>query len=161
MNIDKLKIRKAIEADYKSVNLLYYNTYSLYHQNIPKSYKETPSNILPRGTFLNIIDDKNCLMLVAEYEGKVVGVLYANIESADDDEVTYGYHRVSIDEVSIDPDYRSMGIGSKLMQEAENWARQNNISDLTTLAYTFNDRAVRFYENNGYEPYSIKLDKKI
>jgi ribosomal protein S18 acetylase RimI-like enzyme len=100
-------------------------------------------------------------MFVAECDGKVVGVLYATIESADDDEVTHGYHRVSVDEVSVDPEYRSMKIGSKLMQEVENWAKENEISDLTTLVYAFNDRAVKFYEDNGYKPYSIKLNKKI
>lgn len=161
MNINEIIIRQAIETDYQAVNLLYYNTYNIYHQKIPESYKEAPHDLLSKGTFLNILEDKNSLMIVAEHKKRVVGVLYAMIETAEDDEVTHGYHRVSIDEVSVDPEFRSMGIGSELLNEAENWAKQNKITDLTTLIYAFNNRAEKFYQSNGYVPYSIKLNKKI
>ncbi len=157
----EINIRRAVEADYHAVNLLYRNTYNIYYQNIPESYKKAPSDLLSKGTFLNILEDKNSLMIVAENKKRVVGVLYAMIESADDDEVTHGYHRVSIDEVSVDPEFRSMRIGSKLLKKAEDWARQNKITDLTTLVYAFNNRAGKFYQNNGYVPYSVKLNKKI
>ena len=161
MKKEDIKIRKAVETDYNSVNSLYFHTYNLYFQNIPESYKETPKELLSKGTFLNILDDKKTLLIVAEYNEKVIGVLYALIESADDDEVTHGYYRVSVDEVSVHPDFRSKGVGTLLMKEAENWAKENKITDLTTLVYSFNDRAINFYKKNGYDPYSLKLNKKI
>lgn len=161
MDKEQLKIRKATEKDYKAVNSLYYETYNLYYRNIPESYKETPKKILARGTFLNMIEDENARVLVAESDNQVVGTLYATIEKEEDDAVTHGYHRISIDEVSVCPDYRSKGIGSLLMKEIENWARENKICDLTTLVYAFNEKAINFYENNGYAPYSVKLNKKI
>lgn len=158
---EDIKIRKAIEQDYKAVNVLYYETYNFYHQNIPKTYKKTLKNILPKGTFLNMIEDKKGLALVAEGDCGVVGVLYATIEKENGDEVTRGYHRVSIDELSVGSAYTNRGIGSMLMQEVEKWTEKKKIKDLTVLVYAFNEKAIKFYENNGYRPYSIKLDKKI
>ncbi len=161
MNNGNITIRKASEDDYSAVNSLYFETYNLYHNNIPASYKKTPKPTLPRGTFISIIDDKNVLMIVAEIKDKVVGMLYATIEEYKGDEWSMPYNRVSIDELSVLPNYQGKGIGSLLMQEVENWAKRKKVSDLTVLVYEFNDKAIKFYQNNGYDPYSIKLNKKI
>lgn len=161
MNKTEIKIRKATETDFEPVNSLYHETYSLYHQNIPESYKETPKRLLPKGTFINMVEDKNALVLVAEGKSQVIGMLCATIEKEESDEVTHGYHRVSIDELSILPGHRRQGIGSLLMKAAEDWAKDNKICDLTVLVYCFNGKAIKFYESNGYKPYSLKLNKKI
>ncbi len=158
---ENFKIRKAIEKDYFDINLLYYQTYTSYYKKIPESYKKTPKKILPKGTFLNMIEDKNALVIVACINEEVIGMLYATIETADDDEVTLGYNRVSVDEISVLPSFANKGVGMKLMEHAEEWAGERGIVDLTVLVYNFNKNAIAFYEKNGYKPYSIKLNKKI
>ena len=161
MKIKYPHIRKAKSADYESVNSLYYFTYNIYHKNIPETYKTTPETLLSRGTYLNILEDKNALLIIAELDNKPIGLLYAIIESDEDDDVTYGYHRVSVEEISVHPDYRNHNIGTALMKEVENWAKDNKIADLTSLVYAFNQKAVNFYKKNGYKPYSIKINKKL
>lgn len=131
MTANGIKIRRATEADYEAINSLYYLTYSLYHQNIPESYKKTPRRILPKGTFLNMIeDDRNAFVAIAiaEVNDQIVGILYATIESEDSNKVVHGYHRVSVDEVSVLPSFAGRGIGSLLLGEAERWAKQKKIN---------------------------------
>ena len=154
-------IRLASEADYSSVNSLHFQTYKLYRQNIPESYRPTPPIVLSKGDFFNIIKDKNALMLVAEVDGKVVGQLYAFVEKYEGDEVTTGYNRVEIGEISIVPENVRQGIGTKLMKEVEIWAKTKQITELSTLVYDFNKEAIEFYRSNDYKPYSIKMNKKI
>ena len=161
MKKEEIIIRKATGEDFEVVNSLYYETYSLYHKNIPLSYKKTPKNLLPKGTFLDMLENKNTLVAVAELDNQVVGVLYATIEKEESDDVVKGYHRVSVEELPVLPGHRRKGIGSILMKEAENWAREHKIFDLAVLVYVFNKKAVKFYESNGYEPYSLKLNKRI
>lgn len=161
MMIKDVKIRKATETDYETVNSFYYETYSLYYRNIPESYQKTPKNILPRGTFLNMIEGKRALVVVAELKSKIVGLLYATIEKEEGDEVIKGYHRISVDELYVEPSHRNKGVGSLLMQDVEKWAKKKRINDLTVLVYAFNQKSLKFYENHGYKPYSIRLDKKI
>lgn len=158
---NEIKSRKAKEQDYEAVNSLYYETYSLYHSNIPKSYKKVPQKTLPKGTFLNMIEDRDSLVIVAETGGVVAGVLYATIEKDEGDEWVKGYHRVSIEELSVAKCFHKLGIGTALMREVEVWAREKKIVDFTALVYAFNEEAINFYEKNGYKPYSIKLNKKI
>jgi len=161
MNPEKIIIRKAEEADYEAVNHLYYLSYSLYHENIPEAYKEIPTTVLKKGDFLNILQDDRTSMFVAEAEGKVIGHIYAMTETFDEDEIAPACERVEIAEISIEPAYARMGIGTRLMEKAEKWAKEKKITNLETLVYDFNKDAISFYESNGYKPYSIKMQKKI
>lgn len=108
-----------------------------------------------------MVENKNALVAVAELNNQVVGVLYATIEKEESDEVVRGYNRVSVDELSVLPGFQRKGIGSLLMKEVEDWARKHKILDLAMLVYTFNKKAIKFYEHNGYEPYSLKLNKRM
>lgn len=156
-----LKIRQAKEEDYSAVDLLYCQTYNLYHKNIPGDYKKPPAKTLPKGTFLNMLEDKDALVLVAEINNEVAGVLYAVVEKDEGNEWTVPYHRVSVEEVSVHPNFIHQGVGTKLMNEIEKWAEKQGIKDMITLVFDFNKNAIKFYEKNGYKPYSIKMVKKI
>jgi len=161
MNQEQIIIRKAEEADYEAVNHLYHLSYSLYHENMPAVYKKTPATVLKKGDFLNILQDDRTRMFVAEAEGKVVGHIYAMIETFDEDEMAPACERVEVAEISIEPAYARMGIGTRLMKEVEKWAKEKKITDLQTLVYDFNKDGIAFYEANGYKPYSIKIQKKL
>ena len=133
MNQEKITIRKAVEADYEAVNHLYHLSYSLYHDNLPEAYKETPATVLKKGDFLNILQDDRTCMFVAEAEEKVVGHIYAMTETFDEDEMAPACERVEVAEISIEPAYARQGIGSKLMEKAEEWAKEKKITNLETL----------------------------
>lgn len=158
---NKIKIRKATEQDYNAVDFLYQQNYMLYHHNIPNDYKKPPVPTLPKGTFLNILEDKNALLLIAETEKKVIGVLYAIIEKYDEDDWSQSYNRVSVEEMSVLKDFSRRGIGTKLIENAESWAKEKGIVDLIVLVHTFNQDAINFYEKNDFKSYSIKLTKKV
>jgi len=158
---NNITIRKAEKIDYKAINLLYHQTYSLYHKNLPEAYHPTPETVLLKGDFLNIIESKHCLMLVAETESKIVGVTFAEIEDYEDSPVASDYHRVEIYELSVLPEYAKQGVGAKLIAGVEEWAKMQGIADLSVLVYNFNKDEIDFYGSNGYKPYSIKMEKKI
>lgn len=161
MKKNNIKIRKAEEADYPAIDFLYNQTYSLYHKNIPNDYKKPPARTLPKGTFLNMLEDKSNLIIVAEMNKNVAGVLYAIVEEDEGNEWAEPYHRVSIEEITVHPNYMHQGVGTALMIKAENWAKEQGIKDMTSLVFDFNKNAISFYEKNGYKPYSIKMNKKF
>ncbi|MCX6810734.1 MAG: GNAT family N-acetyltransferase [Candidatus Berkelbacteria bacterium] len=157
----KILIRNATEHDYKSIDFLYRKNYELYHNNIPNDYKKPPTPTLPRGTFLNILEDKNALLLIAESDKKVIGILYAMIEKYEEDDWSQSYNRVSIEEMSVLKDFSRQGIGSKLIKKVETWAKEKGIVDLVVLVHAFNQNAINFYAKNDFKSYSIKMTKKI
>lgn len=156
-----IKIRKATEADYQVVNSLYFELYTLDHQNIPQSYKKTPKNPQSKGEFLYMLEDKKSLLLVALIDDRIVGFVSAFIEKETGNNVTYGYHRVYTCDLYILPDYQRQGVGSQLIKEVEKWAKNRKLSDLAVLVYNFNKKAADFYEKQGYKPYSTQFTKKL
>ena len=158
---NEVKIRKAKEEDYLVVDRLYNLNYELLHKNIPNEYKMPPKPTLPRGTFINMVEDRKLLVLVAEVNKLVVGVIYGEIEKEEADEWTQNRHRLYISELSVLPEYANEGVGTQLIQEAEHWAKGKKAKYISILTYDFNMAAISFYKKNGYKPYSIQLNKRI
>jgi hypothetical protein len=159
--MNKITIREAKESDYNKVNQLYLVPYSLYYKNIPSVYNQPPKTMISKGTFLSILEDKNAKFFVAELDNEIAGMVYALIEEQNDEEIAKGYRRVNIEEIAVFDQYSRSGIGSKLIFECEKFAKQNKIIELNVLTYSFNKKAIDFYQKNGFSPYSLVLKKRI
>lgn len=77
----------------------------------------------------------NNIFLVAEYSNEIVGFGLLNI------------NKKSIDSLYIKPKMAKRGIGKQLLQQLEDIARENNISELK-LSATLN--SIAFYHRMGY-----------
>ena len=76
----------------------------------------------------------------------------------------FGYRKskyVEIENIGVDPEYRSQGIGKLLIDAAVSWAKEQKATKLFVSAYWKNTRAVYFYKQCGFYEIGIELDKKI
>lgn len=86
---------------------------------------------------------------VAEVNGKIVGLIG----------MILGYHYekndnyVRIVALVVDPEYRKQGIGKKLIESAEEWARSQGANRLVLNSGNRSERdeAHQFYTNRGFE----------
>lgn len=94
--------------------------------------------------------------LFAYREGnQILGIVVVN-ESQDEE---YGEIHWSTSEedknivvhrLAVRPDQQGKGIGRKLMDFAEQWAKENNYDAIRLDTYSQNPRNQRFYTNRGY-----------
>ncbi|QOR68845.1 GNAT family N-acetyltransferase [Cytobacillus suaedae] len=90
--------------------------------------------------------DGHSAIFVAEQEdGKLVGYLFAIGGSAR--KTKHTAYLV----IGILRDYRGMGIGTKLFQNAEEWAKSRNISRLELTVVTENKPGIGLYQKMGFE----------
>jgi len=68
---------------------------------------------------------------------------------------------VEIENIGVDPNYRSQGIGHLLVEKAGQWAKENGATKLYVAAYFQNNKAINFYKKNGFYEMGIELDKKL
>lgn len=76
----------------------------------------------------------------------------------------FGYRKskyIEIENIGVDPKYRSQGIGKLLIEEAVKWAKEKHATKLWVSAYWENTRALDFYRKNGFYETGVELDKKI
>ena len=93
---------------------------------------------------IDCIKDKNMnLILVAEEDKKIVGLLIAEIW----DKKKYSFFVNFV----VLPDYRSKGIGTKLYKAYEDYCNKHDLKTITALVQTSNKVMQQFCEKKGYK----------
>jgi GNAT superfamily N-acetyltransferase len=110
---------------------------------------------------------QNSVWLVAEVNGKAVGEAMAHVHepmanAAVQPQLDLGRRRVYLNYLAVQAEHRSQGIGGRLLEAVEEWARENGAELIETDTNLRNNvGAVEFYENHGYEKQSVVLRKRL
>ena len=93
---------------------------------------------------------------IAREGRQIVGFVMVTIDSGryEQDET-----RGIIENIFVEPGYRNQGIGSELLDAAEELLRQAGADVLALEAMADNDSARQFYRAHGYAPHRIELEK--
>lgn len=94
-------------------------------------------------------------VFVAEKEGSVVGYVFCDVIREGSVNTLY------IDDLCVDPSARKMGIARKLMDKTKEYAKEKNCAYLMLNVWEFNENAVRFYENYGFETRTRHMEIKL
>ena len=108
--------------------------------------------------FRKRIADNDCLCLVAEVDGKIVGYLAGAIREG---ESWRPVKRTELENMFVKEDSRSKGVGAKLVQEFFNWSRDQGAERALVVVYATNERATEFYEKMGFVRESINLEADL
>lgn len=81
------------------------------------------------------------LVLVAENEGKVVGVIVGTLDG------TRGYFY----RLAVDPNYQGHGVGKKLVQALEERFKQRGATRVIIMVNQDNKAVIPFYSSMGYQ----------
>lgn len=147
LEVYEMDIREATENDSKELAALMGQL----------GYPTTTENMKKR--FSQIKQNPYYHTLLASYEDKVVGMigLFKG----------YYYERegfyVRIAALVVDSNYRNKGVGNKLLEEAECWARKIGASGIGLNSGNRKERyhAHTFYRNRGYSEKSIGFVKSL
>ncbi|MHC4574272.1 MAG: GNAT family N-acetyltransferase [Planctomycetota bacterium] len=91
------------------------------------------------------LDDPGQIILVAELDGAVVGML--GFENSSRKRLA---HRGTL-HMSVNPQHRRNGIGTALLQSLLEWAQENPVIEKVKLAvFATNQAAVSLYKKNGF-----------
>jgi ribosomal protein S18 acetylase RimI-like enzyme len=98
------------------------------------------------------------LVLLAENpEGLVVGVLFVSTRA----DYFTGSPHAHVEVLALDPAAQGQGLGRRLMQEAERWARERDYGAITLNVFDGNARALGLYERLGYRTETRHLWKAL
>jgi GNAT superfamily N-acetyltransferase len=120
----------------------------------PRSWEEQRATLALR----EAIDSPDAVVLLAVTEGeRVVGVCtaYHTIHA-----IRFG-PRAWVEELAVDPQMRSRGIGARLLDAAKDWARGRGASHLKLESALARTEAHRFYEREGPSGRSYSYDWEL
>lgn len=153
----EVSIKTATPEDWKLIQQLNYQVFESDSANDDDLDLEYPFSDKGQQYYKNLAGGEYGKCFIAYINEAPVG--YAAIAVKD-----FGYRKskyVEVENMGVDPKYRSQGIGKLLMEAAEKWAKEQGATKLYVSAYWGNKRAVDFYKRNGFYEIGLELDKKI
>jgi RimJ/RimL family protein N-acetyltransferase len=100
----------------------------------------------------NVLSQDNQMIFVAEHENQLVGYLGA-----------FGgnyrrNHHCAYIVIGIRQNFTGQGVGKGLFEMLEKWAIDHNLHRLELTVMSHNERAIRLYQEMGYQTEGIKRD---
>ena len=109
--------------------------------------------------FREQLADDDCLLAVAELDGRYCGFISATVQPYEDDLLHSPY--LTIEFVEVEPGLSGQGVGTQLIQAAENFARLRGIRNVDLQVWQDNPRAQSLYGRLGYSPLEIRMYKLL
>ncbi len=103
------------------------------------------------------IRSTEAVYLVAEYNKSVVGFLSIHVQRI----LHHSKPTCELQELNVFNEYRSMGVGTKLMHEAERIAKNLGLEEIELTTKVFRKRAQELYNRLGYKNTHLKFVKKL
>lgn len=57
---------------------------------------------------------------------------------------------MKLDSLAVKEKYQGCGVGTALFESAKEWAKSKGMDRIELNVYSFNRRAIEFYEKNGF-----------
>ena len=154
-----MQIRPMRAEDFDSVKEIVQQVHTLHLHNRPDIYNAVDP--LDKKYFDFLLSDENTLTLVAQAEGKAVGLCVVTLRAPSENPIIKARKVAYMEDLCVEERYRRCGIGKKLFCEMRTLAQQKGAQALELMVWSFNKAAIRFYESVGLTPRSIMMEEKL
>lgn len=96
---------------------------------------------------------------LALVDGNIVGYLTASADTVEEYRVAGMI--ATVESVYIEQPFRGVGIGTALLERFNRWAKERGATRLRIIASVQNKSAIALYEQQGFEPYNLILEKDV
>jgi ribosomal protein S18 acetylase RimI-like enzyme len=154
-------IRRAVEADYEQLCLLWDEVDRLHRQRLPAIFRRPDGPVREWAYFAGLLTDENVGLFLAQAEGELLGFIHVVVAQAREIPLFVPRRFAVIDDLVVSEPARRQGIGSLLIEQAEDWARERALTTIELTVYEFNQGAIALYEKTGYETLSRRMTKSL
>jgi len=109
----------------------------------------------------NIMSGKSSTIIVAELGNTVVGLAEAYIKQDEANAYRVAHKYVHLQSMVVSEAYRRHMFGQKILLAVEQWARENDASEMRLDIWEFAAGPLEFYEKQGYCTLRRTMVKKL
>ena len=161
MNGQPLKIRPASENDYDMACLLYREVDALHAALLPEIFQPVEGSARPLEQFLEKINSPDDVLFIAEWQGKICGLVDAQEEAASPYPMFIPARFARIDNLVVAKDYRRQGVARALLDAIRRWAGERALEAIRLNVFSKNSDALMFYDGAGFTRLTEKLELKL
>lgn len=108
---------------------------------------------------IDMMEADHIEILVAEFEGQLIGCAYARIETAKPylKHDRYGYMAY----MYVVPKYRRRGVNKLIIDGLKAWSKGQGITELRLSVYVENVHAISAYEKSGFKKHAVEMRMEL
>lgn len=106
-----------------------------------------------RAKYLALLQEPGAFVLIAEANARPVAYALVSIHEPADDTNDTGDRWAELQTLSVVPEHRGEGLGTRLMERVHEELRALGIRTMLIGVADGNDDAMRFYRRHGYSPW--------
>ena len=156
-----INIRRACITDYAQINNLFWQSDLYHYRNEPYIYEKSNERARSKEYIESLINDKASIFIVLEIENKIIGFLYAYEETKGGLPFHKKRKYIVIDNIVVDEEYQNKGYGKKLLDYIIKYTKDEKYSDIELYVYCFNKKAIKLYEEYGFENLTQNMILKL
>ena len=154
------QVRPATDADVDDLVAIYVES-GRHHATVDPVTHVVPEALAAASRIRAKLADRGLATFVAETEDGVVGLLELQVMPAPPPgSIVRAIPTVRVG-LAVREGRRGEGHGTRLMEFAEQWARENGCTTVVLDMAAANEGALRFYERLGYDVYGLMLRKSL
>lgn len=156
-----INIVEAKSHHYQEITSLLLCLDKIHFTKFPQIFNGKVDSRIDEKYFNNIIYNNEKLLLVAEKDNSVVGLILATIKNTPDDKVLNKRKYVWIDSLIVKESYQNKGIGKKLFKKVKLWCKKKEIDSIELNVWEFEESSRGFYELLGFKVLTSRMQVNI
>jgi len=158
----EIVIRKAIQNDFSAIIEMPIKLAT----HLSKSFDPTvkPDWFLSddaKEFYLEFLTNPTKCIYVAEEENKIIGFIVGELF----DKTEYWYRKINcfaeLDELYVDEEYRSKGVGAKLMTQFKNWCKEQGVDRISLEVSAANVPSILFYQKHLFKEQYLVMETAL
>jgi GNAT superfamily N-acetyltransferase len=156
-----IKIRAATPEDYDDLCSLSKQVDALHRENLPDLFQKPRGPVRDKGYILGLLTDGDVGFFVAEAARVTIGYVHAEVCEAPPVPIFVPRRYAVVHDLVVDRRFWQAGVGRALMERAHEWAAAQGASAVELTVFSFNERALAFYEHLGYVTQSYRMHRSL
>ena len=153
--------REATRSDLRPICILGQEVNAIHHAAWPEIFAPSGEPDRDDQLWLKTIGQTDATTFVAEVAGAIVGFVNISFIEKESHPLLQPLPVAKVGSVGVASAHRSQGIGRELMRRAESWAYAKGARHVLLNVWSFNARAIKLYEELGYEVRSCSMGKRL
>jgi ribosomal protein S18 acetylase RimI-like enzyme len=154
-----MEIRSATPKDSLTLSALCRDVQSLHAEHHPKLFKMAQSDDFAVEFFDEMLATPDVTAYIAEDGGRPLGYILCRLVDRPENAFTYPIRYLLVDQISVRPDAQRKGVGTALLKQAEDFARELGLAKLQLDSWDFNLEAHACFEKFGFEKFNYRFWK--
>jgi diamine N-acetyltransferase len=150
-------VRRANVDDAALVASLNADVQAIHAAAMPAHFKPASAEAFTRSEIVDLLTDRQNLVLIADIAGEGAGYAYAEIIRRPETSLVYAHDMIYIHHIGVRPAHRRRGVGSALIAALRAAGRELDINRLALDVWLFNDAARAFFRRHGFTPQHERL----